>query len=48
MGAWTRGDGPAPYPLALGLHDHRLGLAVEEAARTGSAVTLEDEPWMED
>ncbi|MCU1474819.1 MAG: oxidoreductase [Amnibacterium sp.] len=47
MGAWTRGDGPAPYPLAQGLHDHRVGLAVEEAARTGSAVVVEDEPWME-
>jgi hypothetical protein len=46
-GAWARGEGPAPYPLAQGLHDHRVGLAVEEAARTGTAVVVADEPWME-
>lgn len=44
-GAWTRGDGPAPYPLAEGLHDHHVGLAIEESAETGAPVRTGDEPW---
>ncbi|SFJ65705.1 Gfo/Idh/MocA family protein [Cellulomonas sp. KH9] len=44
-GAWVRGDGPAPYPLADGCQDHLLGLAIEEAARTGEPVTTAAEPW---
>ncbi len=39
--AWVRGDGPPPYPLALGAHDHRVGLAITEAAETGRTVTSE-------
>ena len=42
--AWTQG-GPAPYPLAAGLQDHRVALAIEEAADTGTAVRVEHEPW---
>ncbi len=45
MGAWVRGDGPAPYPLADGCQDHLLGLAIEESARTGAPVTTAAEAW---
>jgi predicted dehydrogenase len=38
MAAWARGDGPAPYPLAEGIQDHRIALAVEEAAGSGATV----------
>jgi predicted dehydrogenase len=39
MAAWVRGEGPPPYPLADGIHDHRVALAVEEAADTDRTVT---------
>jgi len=45
MGAWVRGDGPEPYPLAQGLWDHALALAIDESARTGQDVEVRDEPW---
>jgi predicted dehydrogenase len=45
MGRWVRGDGPEPYPLADGLQDHRIALAVEEAADSGLPVRVDDEPW---
>ncbi|PZF56576.1 gfo/Idh/MocA family oxidoreductase [Curtobacterium sp. MCBD17_034] len=45
-GAWTRDEAPAPYPLAEGLHDHHVGLAIEKAAGTGTAVTISNEPWV--
>jgi predicted dehydrogenase len=41
---WVRGVAAPPYPLVEGLHDHRIGLAIEEAARTGATVTVDDEP----
>ncbi|WP_129338060.1 Gfo/Idh/MocA family protein [Cellulomonas endophytica] len=44
-GAWVRGEGPAPYPLAEGLQDHLLGLAIGEAARTGQPVRTAREAW---
>jgi predicted dehydrogenase len=44
-GAWARGDGPPPYPLAQGCQDHALALAIEESARSGRPVTVADEPW---
>ncbi|HLL67428.1 MAG TPA: Gfo/Idh/MocA family oxidoreductase [Micromonosporaceae bacterium] len=43
--AWVRGAGPQPYPLAEGCQDHLLGLAIEEAARTGAPVTTQRERW---
>jgi predicted dehydrogenase len=43
--AWVRGAGPPPYPLAEGMHDHQVGLAIEEAAGTGRTVTTTAEPW---
>ncbi|MFF6988997.1 Gfo/Idh/MocA family oxidoreductase [Streptomyces sp. NPDC010273] len=45
MSLWVRGEGPPPYPLADGLQDHLLGLAIEESARLGRPVVTETEPW---
>ncbi|MFL4906774.1 Gfo/Idh/MocA family protein [Streptomyces sp. MMS24-I2-30] len=44
-GAWVRGAGPEPYPLAEGCQDHLLALAAEESARTGAPVTTAVEAW---
>jgi hypothetical protein len=45
MGAWVRGEGPPPYPLAEAAHDHQVGLAIEEAADTDRPVTTSMQPW---
>ncbi len=45
MAGWVRGDGPAPYPLADGAHDHLVALAIEEAADTDRTVTIGAPPW---
>jgi predicted dehydrogenase len=45
MADWVRGDGPPPYPLAEGAHDHLVALAVEEAADTDRTVTIPAPPW---
>jgi predicted dehydrogenase len=45
MAAWVRGDGPPPYPLADGAHDHLIALAVEEAADTDRTVIVPAPPW---
>ncbi|AMM22502.1 oxidoreductase [Frondihabitans sp. PAMC 28766] len=45
MGAWIREDGAPPYPLAQGLHDHQIGLAIDEATASGLPVTTTREPW---
>ena len=44
-GAWARGDGPAPYPLAQGCQDHLIGLAIDESATTGARIVTAVEPW---
>ncbi|GIF00758.1 Gfo/Idh/MocA family protein [Paractinoplanes rishiriensis] len=44
--AWVRGEGPAPYPLADGAHDHLIALAIEESADTDRAVTVAGPPWL--
>ncbi|RKN41217.1 Gfo/Idh/MocA family protein [Streptomyces hoynatensis] len=44
-GAWVRGAGPEPYPLAEGCQDHLLGLAINESARTGAPVAVGREAW---
>jgi predicted dehydrogenase len=41
--AWV-GGGPEPYPLADGIHDHRVALAIDEAVELGTA-SVTDEPW---
>ena len=43
--AWAAGEGPEPYPLADGCHDHRVALAIEEAADRDVTVQVGDEPW---
>ncbi|WNV86013.1 Gfo/Idh/MocA family oxidoreductase [Umezawaea sp. Da 62-37] len=45
MAAWGTDSGPEPYPLADGVHDHRVALAIEEAADSGVAVHVGEEPW---
>jgi len=45
MADWVAGNGPPPYPLAEGAQDHRIALAVEQAADTGATVTTTPEPW---
>ena len=43
--AWSRDEGPAPYPLADACQDHLVSLAVERAAESGAPVVTEREPW---
>jgi predicted dehydrogenase len=45
MVAWTRGEGPAPYPLAEGCQDHLISLAIEESLATGLPSTVISPPW---
>jgi len=44
-GAWARGEGPEPYPLADGLQDHLISVAIGESAATGREVTTARETW---
>jgi predicted dehydrogenase len=43
--AWVSDSGPEPYPLADGIQDHRIALAIEKAADLDTAVLVADEPW---
>jgi predicted dehydrogenase len=45
MARWSRGQGPAPYPLADGCQDHAIGLAIQAAAQHGGPVSVAGEPW---
>jgi len=45
MGAWRRGQGPEPYPLAEACQDHLIALAIGESVRTGQTVTTTIEGW---
>ena len=42
---WVRGEAPEPYPLAEGMQDQQLALAIEEAADTDTTVTTSTEAW---
>lgn len=44
-GAWACDEGEAPYPLAQGLQDQLLALAIEESVRTGRPARTEVEAW---
>ena len=44
-GAFSRGDAPAPYPLAEAAQDHLLAMAISESARTGDVVSTGVEAW---
>lgn len=43
--AWASGDGPPPYPLADGLQDHRIALAIEKSADKDAVARVAAEPW---
>jgi hypothetical protein len=42
---WVRGDGPEPYPLAEGVQDQQIALAIEESADSDTTVTTSGEAW---
>ena len=44
-GAWSRDEGPPPYPLADGCQDQLVSLAIDEAAASGRTVTTTPEAW---
>jgi predicted dehydrogenase len=44
-GAWARGEGPPPYPLAEACQDHLISLAIGESLRTGGPVSTSKEAW---
>jgi predicted dehydrogenase len=46
-GAWARGEGPAPYPLAQGCQDHLIALAIGESVASGAPVRTSTEDWAE-
>ena len=45
VGAWARDEGPEPYPLADGLQDHLISLAILESVERGADVRTGVEPW---
>jgi predicted dehydrogenase len=45
MANWVRGEGPAPYPLAEGVQDQQIALAIEESADSDTTVTTSREAW---
>jgi hypothetical protein len=45
MADWVRGEGPEPYPLAEGLQDQQVALAIEESAVHDTTVTTSQEAW---
>jgi predicted dehydrogenase len=45
MAAWVTAGGQEPYPLADGIHDHRIALAIEESADNDTTTHVTDEPW---
>jgi hypothetical protein len=45
-GAWARDEGPEPYPLADGLQDHLISVAIGESLATGRDVTTTTEAWV--
>ena len=45
MADWVRGNGPEPYPLAEGVQDQQIALAIEESADRDATVTTTREAW---
>ena len=43
--AWSRDEGPQPYPLEQACQDHLIGLAIDRAAESGTPVVTEPGPW---
>lgn len=44
-GAWARGAGPAPYPLAEACQDHMLALAIDDSLASGGTVRTTRQVW---
>ena len=42
---WVQGEGPEPYPLAEGMQDQQVALAIEESADHDTTVTTTREAW---
>jgi predicted dehydrogenase len=45
MADWVHGEAPEPYPLAEGLQDQQVALAIEESADRDATVTTSTEGW---
>lgn len=45
MAAWVHGEGPEPYPLAEGIHDQHVALAIAESADHDRTVITSQESW---
>jgi len=45
MGAYARGEGKGPYPLAEACQDRYLDIMLEQALRSGETVATETQPW---
>jgi predicted dehydrogenase len=45
MADWVRSEGPEPYPLADGVQDQQVALAIEESADRDTTVTTSREAW---
>jgi len=45
MADWVAHRAPAPYPLADGIHDHRVSLAIQESLDKSCTITTEKEAW---
>jgi predicted dehydrogenase len=43
--AWSRDEGPEPYPLDQASQDHLIALAIDRAAESGTPVVTEAGPW---
>lgn len=43
--AWSRDEGPEPYPLDQACQDHLIALAIDRAAESGAPVVTEPGPW---
>jgi predicted dehydrogenase len=46
MARWSRGEGPAPYPLAEACQDHAIALAIRASAQDGGVVSVSGENWV--
>ena len=45
MSDWVQDSGPAPYPLADGIHDHHISLAIHRALVENCSVITEPQSW---
>ena len=45
MADWVRGEGPEPYPLAEGVQDQQIALAIDESVERDTTVVTSPEGW---